>query len=139
MKCNVRTNVYTLYRNAIHLSYFVTFLYLRNMPISTRRSAEQRRNSCLASASETETAVNSVDAKLSCCDILQLYIYIGSLFTSEASSRADVNDKIRMGWLKWKEVSGTICHRKMSVELKDKVFKPIIRPAMTYGSEYWAV
>ena len=29
--------------------------------------------------------------------------------------------------------------RKMPVELKDKVFKTIIRPAMTYGSECWAV
>ena len=27
----------------------------------------------------------------------------------------------------------------MPVELKDKVFKTIIRPAMTYGSECWAV
>ena len=26
-----------------------------------------------------------------------------------------------------------------AVELKDKVFKTIIRPAMTYGSECWAV
>ena len=27
----------------------------------------------------------------------------------------------------------------MPVELKDKVFKTIIRPAMTYGSECWAI
>ena len=32
-----------------------------------------------------------------------------------------------------------MCDRKMPVELKDKVFKTIIRPAMTYGSEWWAV
>ena len=32
-----------------------------------------------------------------------------------------------------------MCDRQMPVELKDKVFKTIIRPAMTYGSEYWAV
>ena len=31
------------------------------------------------------------------------------------------------------------CDRKMPVKLKDKVFKTIIRPAMTYGSECWAV
>ena len=41
--------------------------------------------------------------------------------------------------MKWKEVSGVMCDRKMPVELKDKVFKTIIRPAMTYGSECWAV
>ena len=32
-----------------------------------------------------------------------------------------------------------MCDRKMVVELKGKVFKTIIRPAMTYGSENWAV
>ena len=32
-----------------------------------------------------------------------------------------------------------MCDMKMPVELKDKVFKTIIRPAMTYGSECWAV
>ena len=41
--------------------------------------------------------------------------------------------------MKWKEVSGVMCDRKMPVALKDKFFKTIIRPAMTYGSEYWTV
>ena len=46
-----------------------------------------------------------------------------------------------MGWVQlagptssgsWKEVSGVTCDRKMHVEWKDKVFKTIIRAAMTY-------
>ena len=41
--------------------------------------------------------------------------------------------------MKWKEVSGVMCDRKMPVKLKEKVFKTIIRPARTYGSECWAV
>ena len=32
-----------------------------------------------------------------------------------------------------------MCDRKMPVELKDKVFKTTIRPAMTYGSGCWVV
>ena len=58
----------------------------------------------------------------------------GSLFTNDGGSQADVNNRIRIGWMKWKEVSGVMC-----VELKDKVFKTIIRPAMTYSYECWAV
>ena len=65
--------------------------------------------------------------------------YRGSLFTSEGGSQADVNNMIRIGCMKWKEVSGVMCDRKMPLELKDKVFKTIIRPAMKYGSECWAV
>ena len=36
-------------------------------------------------------------------------------------------------------LSGVMCDRKKPVKLIDKVFKTIIRPAMTYGSECWAV
>ena len=41
--------------------------------------------------------------------------------------------------MKWKEVSGVMCDRKMPVELQGKVFQTFIRPAMTYVSECWAV
>ena len=83
---------------------------------------------------DTETTVKIVDAELPTATSLK---YLGSLFTSEGDSQADVNNRIIIGWLKWMEVSGAMCDRKMPVELKDKVFKTIIRPAMTYGSEYW--
>ena len=84
----------------------------------------------------TGTTVKSVDAELS---TVTSFKYIGSLFTREGGSQADVNHRIRIGWMKWKEVSGVMCDRKIPVELKDKLFKTIIRPAMTYGSECWAV
>ena len=35
--------------------------------------------------------------------------------------------------------SGAMCDRKMPVELKDKLFKTIIRLAVKYDSECWAV
>ena len=65
--------------------------------------------------------------------------YIESLVTSEGGSQADVSNMIKIVRMKWKEISGVMCDRKMPVELKDRVFKTIIRPAMTYGSECWAV
>ena len=34
-----------------------------------------------------------------------------------------VNNRIIIGWMKWKEVSGAMCDRKMPVELEDKVFQ----------------
>ena len=85
---------------------------------------------------DTGTRVKIVDAELPTVTSLK---YIGSLFTSEGGSQADVINIIRIGWMKWKEVSGVMCDMKMPVEVKDKVFKTIIRLAMTYGSECWAV
>ena len=77
---------------------------------------------------DTETTVKIVDAEL---PTVTSFKYLGSLSTSEEGSQADVNNRIRIGWMKWKEVSGVMCDRKMPVKLKDKVFKTIIRPAMT--------
>ena len=85
---------------------------------------------------DTETTIKIVDAEL---PTVTSFKYLGSMFTSAGGSQADVNNRIITGWMKWKEVSGVMCDRKMPVKLKDKVFKTIIRPAMTYGSECWAV
>ena len=89
-----------------------------------------------STTNDTETTVNSVDAELPTVTSLK---YLGSLSTSEGGSQVDVNNRTRIEWMKWKEVSGVMCDRKIPVELKDKVFKTFIRPAMTYGSECWAV
>jgi hypothetical protein len=42
------------------------------------------------------------------------------------------------GWMKWRQVSGTICDRRMPLKLKGKIYKTIIRPVVLYGSECWA-
>ena len=77
---------------------------------------------------DTETTVKSVDAEL---PTLASFKFLGSLFSNEGGSQADINDRIRIGRMKWKEVSGVMYDRKMPVEMKDKVFETIIRPAMT--------
>ena len=45
--------------------------------------------------------------------------YLGPMFTSEGGSQDDVNNRIRIGWIKRKEVSRVMCDRKMPVKLKD--------------------
>ena len=83
---------------------------------------------------DTETTGNIVDAEV---PKVTSFKYIGPLFTSEGGSQPDVNNRITFGWMKWREVSGVMCDRKMPVDLKDKVLKTITIPAITYGSECW--
>ena len=54
---------------------------------------------------DTDTTVISVDAELPMYTVTS-FKYIGSLFTSEGCSQADVNNRIIIGWMKMKEVSG---------------------------------
>ena len=47
----------------------------------------------------------------------------------------DVLHRIQVGWLKWRNVLGLLCDRKVSLKLKGKFYRTVIRPAMLYGSE----
>ena len=38
----------------------------------------------------------------------------------------------------WKRVSGILCDRRISLRVKGKVCKTVVRPAMMYGADKWA-
>ena len=48
-------------------------------------------------------------------------------------------DAERTRWKNWKRVSGILCDRRISLKVKGMVYKTVIRPAMMYGAETWAV
>ena len=72
---------------------------------------------------ETETIVKIVDAEP---PTVMSFTYLGSLFTSEGCSQADVNNMIRIGWMKWREVSGAMCDRKIPVAFKSNQIRFIL-------------
>ena len=47
--------------------------------------------------------------------------------------------RIQSGWKHWKRVSGILCDRRISLRVKGKVYKTVVRPAMMYGAETWEV
>ena len=47
--------------------------------------------------------------------------------------------RIQSGWKNWKRVSGILCDRRINVRVKGKVYKTVVRPAMMYGADTWAV
>ena len=53
----------------------------------------------------------------------------------DGSEDKEVTSRIQAGWKSWRDVSGVLCDRKMPVKLKGKVYKTVVRPAMTYGAE----
>ena len=46
---------------------------------------------------------------------------------------------MQAGWCKWREASGVLCDRRVPLRLKGKYYSTVVRPAMTYSSECWAV
>ena len=47
----------------------------------------------------------------------------------------DVRHRISAGWLKWRQVSGILCDRRVPQKLKGKFYRTVICPAMLYGAE----
>ena len=42
--------------------------------------------------------------------------------------------RIQSGWKSWKRVSGILCDRRISLRIKGRVYKTVVRPAMMYGT-----
>ena len=70
---------------------------------------------------------------------VKVFKYLVSTFAAEGGSETDVNNRVKAAWAKWREVAGVMCDKKMPIKLKDKIYKTIVKPAMIYGSECWAV
>ena len=67
------------------------------------------------------------------------FTYLGSTVDTAADCEADVNSRIGKGWGKWSSLTGVLCDKKMSNRLKGKVYRTMVRPAIMYGSETWAL
>ena len=52
---------------------------------------------------------------------------------------AEIDKRIQAGWRNWRKLSGVPCDRRLSARRKGKIFKTAVRPAMTDGSETWAI
>ena len=65
--------------------------------------------------------------------------YLGLVIDGSGVCGKDVDGRIKVAWSRWRDLSGVIYDKKVPVKLKRKLYKTVVRPAMVYGSEYWAL
>ena len=70
---------------------------------------------------------------------VNLFKYLGATLAENGDLDAEMTQRIQSGWQNWKRVSGILCERRISLRVKGKVYKRVVRPAMIYGAETWAV
>ncbi|KAK3531798.1 hypothetical protein QTP70_029738, partial [Hemibagrus guttatus] len=66
---------------------------------------------------------------------VQEFKYLGSTVQSNGGCGKEVKKRVQAGWNGWRKVSGVLCDRKISVRIKGKVYRTVVRPAMLYGLE----
>ena len=61
--------------------------------------------------------------------------YLGATLAENGDLDAEMTHRIQSGWKNWKRISGILCDRRISLRVKGKVYKTVVRPAMMYGAE----
>jgi hypothetical protein len=61
------------------------------------------------------------------------------MLQSDGEIDEDINHRIRVGWVKWRQASGILYDEKDPNKLKGKLYRTTIRPTMMYGAECWAI
>ncbi|KAK3527016.1 hypothetical protein QTP86_006792 [Hemibagrus guttatus] len=61
--------------------------------------------------------------------------YLGSTVQSNGECGKEVKKRVQAGWNGWRKVSGVLCDRNISVRIKGKVYRTVVRAAMLYGLE----
>lgn len=65
--------------------------------------------------------------------------YLGSTINSEGTCHDDGVARTQVAWMKWHQLTGVLCDRRMPLKLKGRIHKQVIRPAMLFASECWTM
>ena len=83
---------------------------------------------------ETNEDIQLGDDELS---TVTTFKYLGSIFYSNGGAESDINKRVKLGWMKWKQLTGM--RQKGTHQAESMVYKTVIKPTMTYGAECWTV
>ena len=92
---------------------------------------------CNGELSETRQ-VNGLHTDGHECEIVDKFCYLGDMLSQEGGCEHAILKRMQTGWLKFRELSGLLIGKAMSVKSKGIIYTTCIRPAMLYGSETWA-
>ena len=70
---------------------------------------------------------------------MNTFQYLGATLSENGDLDADMTHRIESGCRNWKRVSVILCDRRISLRVKGKVYKTVLRPIIMYGAETWAV
>ncbi|VFQ95602.1 unnamed protein product [Cuscuta campestris] len=93
---------------------------------------------CRFSGRETESEVEvRIDSHV--VPKVDRFRYLGSVIQADGELDGDVGHRVGVAWAKWRLASGVLCDLKISPRMKGKFYRSVVRPAMLYAAECWAV
>ena len=71
---------------------------------------------------EDNLDLNVVDKRNERLKQVEKFSYLGSTTSDKGGCEKDVAERIRLAWGKWREMSGILYHKRMSMKLKAKIY-----------------
>ena len=65
--------------------------------------------------------------------------YLASIIKEDGEIDEDINQRIKIGWQKWKNASKLSCDKKIPLRLKERVYRMVVKLALLYGAECWHI
>ena len=72
-------------------------------------------------------------------EMCDTFCYLGDTLNVGGGCSLAVATRIRSAWNKFRDLSGVLLSKGVSLRMKGVVYKSCVRPAMIYASETWAV
>ena len=96
---------------------------------------------CTAKTEHLSTRESPLPIKLNGEELKNVdhFKYLGSVIDKDGTIDRDVDLRVQAAWSSWRKLTGVLYDRKIPLRLKAKIYETIIRPALTYGSECWAM
>ena len=67
------------------------------------------------------------------------FCYLGDMLNGGGGAESASVTRIRCAWAKFRELSGLLTKKEVSLRMKGRVYTVCVRSAMLYGSETWAI
>ena len=68
---------------------------------------------------------------------MENFCYLGDMIQEDGGCDLAVRDRVRKGWVKFRELSGILCNRRLALKWRGAVYRTCVRTVMMYGCENW--
>ena len=70
---------------------------------------------------------------------MNTFKYLGATLAENGDLDTEMTHRLQSGWKNWKRISGILCDRRISFRVKGKIYNRVVRLALVYSAETWAM
>ena len=72
-------------------------------------------------------------------ELVENFCYLGDVIQKDGGCGKAVRERVRKGWLKFKELSGVLCNRRIALKMRGVLYRACVRTVMMFGCESWPI